>query len=51
MVQIVVADFKRILLGTFHEVSRQYLNEYLFEFAHRFNLRIWQNHLPPRLLN
>ena len=50
MVQI-VADLKSILLGTFHEVSLEYLNEFLFEFVCRYNRGIWQNHLPLRLLN
>ena len=50
MVHIVISNFKRFVLGTFHGVSSHYLQEYLDEFVFRFNRRSWQDQLPLRLL-
>ena len=36
--------------GTFHGVSKDYLQKYLDEFAFRFNRRRWEGQLPFRLL-
>jgi len=49
-VHLVIANLKRFLLGTFHSVSRRYLQEYIDEFVFRFNRRFWENQLPQRLL-
>lgn len=49
-VHLVIANFKRFLLGTFHGVSPRYLGEYLDEFVYRFNRRHWEAQLPQRLL-
>ena len=50
-VHLVIANLKRFLLGTFHGVSRLYLQENIDEFVYRFNRRQWQSQLPQRLLN
>ena len=49
-VHIVISNLKRFLLGTYHGVSRQYLQEYLNEFSYRFNRRFWEPEIPNRLL-
>lgn len=35
-------SFKIFLLGTFHGVSRKYLQEYLDEYRYRFNRRFFE---------
>lgn len=50
LVHIVIANLKRFLLGTFHGVSADYLQEYINEFVYRFNRRSWESQLPQRLL-
>lgn len=49
-VHLAISLLKRFLLGTFHGVSPTYLQEYLDEFAFRFNRRFWEAQLPQRLL-
>jgi transposase-like protein len=49
-VHVVTGNLKRFLLGTFHGVSGEYLQEYLDEFCYRFNRRKWEAQLPNRLL-
>lgn len=49
-VHIVISNFKRFILGTFHGVSGKYLQEYLNEFCYRFNRRHCEPELPARLL-
>jgi len=49
-VHIVISNLKRFILGTYHGISHQYLQEYLDEFAYRFNRRFWEPELPNRLL-
>ena len=49
-VHIVIANLKRYLLGTYHGVSRTYLQEYIDEFVFRFNRRSWESQLPRRLI-
>ena len=50
-VHIVIGNLKAFLLGTYHGVSKKYLQEYLSEFCYRFNRRAWEDELPHRLLN
>ena len=50
-VHIAIGNFKIFLLGTFHGVSGQYLQEYLDEFCYRFNRRKMEREIPNRLLN
>lgn len=50
-VHIAIGNLKTFLLGTYHGVSRKYLQEYLNEFCYRFNRRAWEPELPHRLLN
>lgn len=47
----VIANLKRYLLGTYHGVSAQHLQEYLDEFCYRFNRRRVEAELPVRLLH
>ena len=49
-VHIVISNLKRFLLGTYHGISHRYLQEYLDEFAYRFNRRFWEPEIPNRLL-
>ncbi len=49
-VHLVISNFKRFILGTFHGVSGKYLQEYLNEFCYRFNRRHCESELPARLL-
>lgn len=49
-VHIVISNFKRYVVGTFHGVSHRYLQEYIDEFVYRFNRRYWEPQLPLRLL-
>ncbi len=50
LVRLVISNFKRFLVGTFHGVSRTRLQEYLDESAFRFNRRFWEDQLPARLV-
>ena len=50
LVHLVISNFKRFLIGTFHGVSRTHLQEYLDEFVFRFNRRFWEDQLPARLV-
>lgn len=50
-VHIAIGNLKTFLLGTFHGVSGQYLQEYLDEFCYRFNRRFIEKQIPNRLLN
>ncbi|MYH14309.1 MAG: transposase, partial [Gammaproteobacteria bacterium] len=49
LVHLVISNFKRFLIGTFHGVSQKRLQEYLDEFVFRFNRRFWEDQLPARL--
>jgi len=49
-VHIAIANLKRFLLGTYHGVSGERLQEYLDEFCYRFNRRSWVLQIPNRLL-
>ena len=49
-VHIAISNAKRFLLGTYHGVSRKYLQAYLDEFSYRFNRRAWEPTLTSRLL-
>jgi len=49
-VHIVVSNLKSFLLGTYHGISRKYVQEYLNEFTYRLNRRFWENEIPNRLL-
>ena len=49
-VHIVISNFKSYLLGTYHGVSGQYVQEYLDEFCYRLNRRFWEEQIPNRLL-
>lgn len=49
-VHLIIANLKRFLLGTFHGISADYLQEYIDEFVYRFNRRHWEHQLPQRLL-
>lgn len=50
-VHIAIGNLKAFLLGTFHGVSGNYLQEYLNEFCYRFNRREMEKEIPNRLLN
>lgn len=50
-VHIAIGNLKTFLLGTFHGVTRKYLQEYLNEFCYRFNRRFFEKEIPNRLLN
>jgi len=47
---VAIANLKRLLLGTFHGISKKYVQEYLNEFCYRFNRRYWKPQIPNRLL-
>jgi len=49
-VHIVISNLKSFLLGTYHGISRRYVQEYLDEFCYRLNRRFWEDQLPNRLL-
>ena len=49
-VHIIISNFKSYLLGTYHRVSGQYVQEYLDEFCYRLNRRFWEDQIPNRLL-
>jgi transposase-like protein len=51
LVHIMIGNMKKFIIGTFHGVSSNYLQEYLDEFCYRFNRRFWEPELPLRLLN
>jgi len=50
-VHIAIGNLKTFLLGTFHGVTSQYLQEYLNEFCYRYNRRFVEKQIPNRLLN
>ena len=50
LVHLVISNFKRFLIGTFHGVSGRRLQECLDEFVFRFNRRFWEDQLPARLV-
>lgn len=50
LVHLVISNFKRFLISTFHGVSQKRLQEYLDEFVFRFNRRFWEDQLPARLV-
>ena len=50
-VHIAIGNLKAFLLGTFHGVTNDYLQEYLDEFCYRFNRRFVEKEIPNRLLN
>ena len=49
-VHIVISNFKRFILGTYHGVSSRHMQEYINEFCYRFNRRQWEFQIPSRLL-
>lgn len=49
-VHVVISNFKSFVLGTYHGISRRYVQEYLDEFCYRLNRRFWENQIPTRLL-
>lgn len=49
-VHIVISNFKSYVLGTYHDISGRYVQEYLDEFCYRLNRRFWENQIPNRLL-
>ena len=50
LVHLVISNFKRFLIGTFHGVSGKRLQECLDEFVFRFNRRFWEDQIPARLV-
>ena len=50
LVHVIIGNFKGFLIGTFHGVSKQYLQEYLDEFVYRFNRKHWKKQWANRLL-
>jgi transposase-like protein len=50
-VHIAIGNLKAFLLGTFHGVTGNYLQEYLNEFCYRYNRRFVEKQIPNRLLN
>ena len=49
-VHVVISNLKTYLLGTFHGVSHQYMQEYVDEFVYWSNRRWWEAQIPMRLL-
>lgn len=49
-VNMLTSNLKRFLLSTYHGVFSKYRNEYLAEFAYRFNRRYWPEQAFDRLL-
>lgn len=49
-VHVVISNLKSYLLGTYHGISGNYVQEYLDEFCYRLNRRFWENQIPNRLL-
>jgi hypothetical protein len=49
-VHIAIGNLKTFLLGTFHGVTGNYLQEYLNEFCYRYNRRFVEKQIPNRLL-
>ena len=49
-VHIVISNFKRFILGTYHGVSSRHVQEYINEFCYRFNRQQWEFQIPNRLL-
>lgn len=49
-VHVVISNFKAFVLGTYHGVSGNYVQEYLNEFTYRLNRRFWEDEIPNRLL-
>jgi hypothetical protein len=49
-VNVLTSNLKRFLLSTYHGVFSKYRNEYLAEFAYRFNRRYWPEQAFDRLL-
>ena len=49
-VHIAIANLKRFLLGTFHGINKNYMQEYLNEFCYRFNRRFWEAEIPNRIM-
>lgn len=47
---ILISNFKRYLLGTYHFTGRKYAKAYGAEFAYRFNRRNWPSQAFDRLL-
>ena len=45
-VHVVIANLKRFILGTYHGVSGEYMQEYIDGFLYRFNRRYWEKQLP-----
>ena len=50
LVHVIICNFKGFLIGTFHGVSKQYLQEYLDEFVYRFNRKHCKKQWANRLL-
>ena len=50
-VHIAIGNLKAFLLGTFHGVAGQNMQEYLNEYCYRFNRRFVEKEIPNRLLN
>ena len=50
LAHLVISNFKRFLIGTFHGVSHARLQKYLDEFVFRLNRRFWEDQLPARLV-
>ena len=49
-VHIVISNFKAFVLGTYHGISGNYVQEYLNEYTYRLNRRFWEDEIPNRLL-
>jgi hypothetical protein len=47
---IAIGNVKTFLLGTFHGVTGNYLQEYLNEFGYRYSRRFVEKQIPNRLL-
>ncbi|BDM62984.1 IS1595 family transposase [Shewanella sp. NFH-SH190041] len=50
-VHIAISNLKTFIQGTFHGISKKYVQEYLNEFIYRFNRRRIEKQIPMRLLN
>jgi hypothetical protein len=50
-VHLAISLAKRFILGTFHGVSRKYLNRYLDEFCYRYNRRLKENKIFESLIH
>jgi hypothetical protein len=50
-VNVIIANAKSFILGTFHGLPKKYLSRYLDEFCYRFNRRFCEHQIFAKLIN